>query len=87
MRRLRRQDKLRLLLTVGEGITLVLGRTGADGMVRDDVTASVDTAATRTGVPTLLVEAGLVLRALRAHHAFWSAVRWRALASTSYFSQ
>ena len=64
MRRLRRQDKLRLLLTVCKGIALVLGRTGADGMVGDDVTAGVDTAAPRTRVPTLLVEAGLILRAL-----------------------
>ena len=60
--RLRRgSDHLRLALAVGEGVTFIVGRTGTNGVVGDDVAARVDTTAAGTRVLALLVEAGLVL--------------------------
>ena len=64
---------------VTEGVSGVSRRTLADGVVVDDLTPGVVATSPRTGVDTLLVDAGRELVTVRADHTLWPAVRRVAL--------
>jgi hypothetical protein len=57
-----RCDHIRLSYTVCKRISFIVGRTCANGMVRDDLTAGVHATPSGTRINTALVEAGPVLR-------------------------
>ena len=52
------------LLTVTERVSIIVGRTGADGMVPHHMAPGVDATPARAGVLALLVETGLILSAV-----------------------
>lgn len=59
------------------------GRTGADGIVIDHLADGVEAAGVHTRIATLLVEAGLVARAVLVDHALWVDARRDALDHTT----
>jgi hypothetical protein len=59
-------------------VALIATQTRANRIVICDAALRISAAQARTGIPTLLLDAGGCLRALRAHQTLWSTIGRRA---------